>query len=513
MQNNLKNILDVVKQNVLEKEEIVKDLSVDITYLEDAILHIEKNDYKFTYSEDLFKKIVGEKYAFVQFMEALEILSRFNTLEDEQVLKSKKIIEEILSIYKKSLQKFVQDLEEKKHEFEKDYEELKKYQILFINLPQAKMSENELEKLIVYLYKNGISKDDIKNVVFYINVESQKVDTEIKSDTELPQLTSSEVEEIELYINKYNSLSLEQKKTILSASILVQEGYINDLKGLSYVFSDDEILYYASIYLLIDPYSRYKKDKDDMENIQDDRDLKEIVVMEVNDIRSLLEKIHQYEEKINDEELLEEVTENQNLAFFLTTNENPIDDKEESVITYDVRKIESKNDGNVNNDMDRILRLLNNKLIGLPVQELRSLGPKINKNLNNGIHNEYPLFDTFNIYCLKGSYNNPSRITYMTMSVSENNKQELIERYNIKLDSNIYLVLGIFTKKNDDSEYVRITHNRLIHEEKQIKMLMEMLKKDFTDDTRKKVFSMLDDSLGVLSDLNSKYLLKGEMVK
>lgn len=515
MRNDKGSILERLKAKYLEIEERIKNKNVEISLLQDFLLHLNTYDYNYVYSNNLLSAFFMN-YDFVKFKEALEILSRFYDFSAPQVIESKKIVNDAKEICETGITNNYQDLELLNKEYEKEKKLYQKYHIILTNLQNTFLDNDELEQMIAYLYQNGITIEEIRNIVYRIK---EKLSFE-ENHPKLPQLTLEEKEEIESYINQYNHLTDRQKETIFSAQAFIQVKDYDNLSNISYDLSQNEILYYSLIYSIIEKYNRYIEStkEENINSIANDDELLNVVKLELDDIiqfiHNAIEKIKKLEDEIENEEVLdiEDDSQKQNLVIFLNTKESNASGEliEDDVTRFDVDRIDDKSDGSFDNDMTMILRLLNTKLLQMPSVDIRRLGPQFNKPLSNGKHKEYPKFDEYNVYCLKSKVRNPARITYITLPVSANNQIELIERYQMNIGFQLYLVLGIFTKKNNDSEYVRITHNRLAKEKENIDNLIKMLSIDFTDETRKTIFHMIDDGLLTVNNLNDKYLTKGE---
>ena len=145
--------------------------------------------------------------------------------------------------------------------------------------------------------------------------------------------------------------------------------------------------------------------------------------------------------------------------------------------------------------------MINSRFLDLPTQALKQLGHDDNKPIVNYFS---MLFNRFNVWCVKGRVNNPTRIPYFIVPISSKNRKDIQERYHLKDNFSLYMILGLFCKKNDDSEYVRITSTRLQRERDRISDIQSLFEKDFDDLSREEAFRLIDESRTVLNTLKDK---------
>lgn len=528
MPNMYDFVINYMREDIGKIFDLMNSLNVDITDLNEFIYHLIKHDSAYKYPIKVFKEIYSNRFEDIynKYNESIYILDRvfYDELRREPQIKA------MLSFIK-NIGNDVNELINQKNTL---YEELKQEYLYkknmyskYMDIINGNVKSDEdrvvIEDFFAFLRNSILDKNKVNDLINDISrnkiIHIEEIDEETKEDKEkkengktvIPTLEKEVIHIIEKYKNIFESLDEKQKNSIMSAYELIVQGYQDNLENVAYGFNKSEILYYCSIYTLINLYQNYNelfKEKY-LKEASEDKDLFDVLVLSIKDIidniTKNLNKINKFEEEMEkEEEQQDEIKgDNHNIILFL---DDDILDKDghkesESIVNIDIQYMKKIYGGEAYANIKRVLRMLNTRFRSMSNEEFRNLGVDANKPLFN--HSNYDEFDSFNVRLAKGKVNNPVRITYINMPISENNKKELCTMYDLPSDANIYLIVGLFLKKSDDAEYVRMTHNRLFRQHDNILKLQQMFENDFNDITRFKVKKMIDNSYEHLEILNN----------
>ena len=502
--NEIIDYMDSDIGNIFDK---LNDINVEITRLQDFYNSMMEHNSDYDYDLEIFKEIYDEKM-FEKFKEGIYILDRVDV---NKLTREPQVIE-ILSLIDQVKEKLLILINNKINEYEtlkKEYSDKRGSYHTIIDILNNMISDTDAKEHL----KNVKIDDKLNELVnnYLLNRKIIHAKEERKANVVFPKLDSKIVDRIKEYLRRFYNLSITEKNSIISANELILQNDYDNLSNVVYGFNIDEILYYTTIYNLIDEFNEYM-DLQDEKNINDaknDEELEKALNIYLDEnirkINNLLKKLSNIEEKMIEKEESEDVnSDNHNIVIFLDVEENDKFGNKEtiSVVNSDIQYIKNVFGGEADGDIKKIIRMLNTRFIGMNSNEFRKLGRDANKPI---VNHSSKIFDEFNIWCSKGMVNNASRIPYFIVSVSDNNKKELISKYHLNDDACVYLVLGLFAKKNDDSEYVRITGNRLNREYDKVAFIQKLFSQDFDELSRKRAFKLIDKSQDILDSLNEVY--------
>lgn len=473
-----------------------------INSFQDFLDNMVKYNSDYSYNLELFNMIDGSDARYQKLCDTLFILDRVDYDKLHKEPQYKEMVSFINEIEEK-IYEIINSLIQKYNELKDNYANRKKIYEAIIDIINDTSIDANSKKLTDILNSFPID-DDFKNMV--INYLNNRMELKEKSDNihVISKLNSEVVNKVKEYIRIFYKLSITEKNSIISASELVKIGDYDNLMYIVYGFTQDEIIYYVTIYNLLDYFNEY------IDIVNDTNDNGKSLTDIMEKINNCLNKLSNIEALMN-EKTQEENNNNdaRNIVLFLDINEGYDGNiKTTSVIDLDFQNIRDKNDGEIDKDIKNIIRMLNTRFRNMDNIKFRKLGYNANKMI---VNHDSSLFKRFNVWCSKGQVNNPVRIPYSILSVSESNKKEIIAKYNLPDDANIYLVYGVFTKKNDDSEYVRITNSRLQKEYDTINFIIKIFKNDFDELSRVRAFKLIDNSLLKLEELSN--INKEENVK
>ena len=462
MIDDYNKVTEYINDDIRKIYDELNELNDKIGKLQEFLDNMTKYNSDYSYSLDLFELIDGNGDRYEKLCDTLFILDRV----DYEKLRKEPQYQEMESFLKEIEEKIyrvINNLIKKYSELKEDYLARKnKYEqvIEFINDTSVDINnQGVLESLDKFQISN-----ELKDLI--INYLKNRMELKEKTDEFhiISKLDSEVVDKIKDYIRKFYQLSFSDKNSMISASDLIKVRDIDLVNGKG--------------------------------------DGKDSLTEVMEKINAYLRKLANVEKLMHEKEIEEEVPdESHNIVLFLDVNNGRGGNvNSASVVDIDLQTIRDKNDGEEERDIRDIVRMLKNRFINMDNIRFRKLGYNANKAIVN--HNS-SLFKEFNVWCSKGEVNNPVRIPYTILSVSENNKKEIIARYNLPSDTNIYLVYGLFTKKNDDSEYVRITNSRLQKEYDAINFIMKIFKDDFDELSRIRAFKLIDSSLLKMEELSS----------
>ena len=487
-------ITEYINEDIRKIYEELDSLNDKINRLQDFLDNMIKYNSDYSYSLELFELIDGNGDRYDKLCDTLFILDR---VDSEKLVKEPQY---------KEMKFFLKEMEEKIYGVINAL--IKKYSVLKEDYLDRK---NKYEKVIDFINDTSIDinnqesldnlntlqiGDELKDLV--INYLKNRMELKEKTDDIhiISKLDSDVVDKIKDYIRKFYQLSISDKHSMISASELIKVRDYDNLIYVAYGFTQDEIIFYATIYDLLDAFNKY------IDLVNGKGDSKDSLTEVMENINGYLRKLANTEKIIHEKETeLDASDESHNIILFLDVNNGRGGNvNSTSVVDIDLQTIRDKNDGEEGRDIRDIVRMLNNRFKNMDNIRFRKLGYNANKAI---INYNSSLFKEFNVWCSKGEVNNPVRIPYTILSVSESNKKEIIDKYNLPSDANIYLVYGLFTKKNDDSEYVRATNSRLQKEYDAIKFIMKLFKNDFDELSRIRAFKLIDSSLLKMEELSN----------
>ena len=494
MIDDYNKVTEYINEDIKKIYDELNVLNDKIGKLQEFLDNMTKYNSDYQYSLELFELIDGNGDRYEKLCDTLFILDR---VDYEKLGKEPQF---------KEMESFLKEIEEKIYgvinELIKKYSELKEDYLA---------RKNKCEQVIEFINDTSIDinnqgvlesldKFQISNELKDLIINYLKNRMEVKEKTDevhiISKLDSEVVDKIKDYIRKFYQLSITEKKSMISASELEKQGDYDNLIYVAYGFTQAEIIYYVTIYDLLNSFNDY------IDIVNGKSDGKSSLTDVMDKINGYLRKLANVEKLMHEKEIEEDVAdESHNIVLFLDVNEGRTSNvNKTSIVDIDIQNIRNKNDGEESRDIRDIVRMLKNRFINMDNILFRKLGYNANKVI---VNHTSSLFKEFNVWCSKGEVNNPVRIPYTILGVSENNKKEIIARYNLPSDANIYLVYGLFTKKNDDSEYVRITNSRLQKEYDTINFIMKIFKNDFDELSRIRAFKLIDNSLLKMEELSS----------
>ena len=539
MQRNFGIILNYMQDDILVSQDEIKDCNKKIFDMEFLYSLIEERNVDLSNYGDIFSQLY---ISFDKMKESLFILSKYehSSIKDEaQVVSSLRFVNAFLS----KLKNIIVDENRKLDDLKKKYINKKRNYYNYLNIFDSyglrkDITMDDVDPFINYLRLTKIDPaivDEfeiycINNLVvnkekasedssFFHSVEVDKIaDKEDDKTKNIEWLSNDKLEKTQKLIEEFENLSDEEKNVIISAKSIADEGNSEYLKDFSRDFTVNELLYFVEIVQLKSLYDNYcaKSKVEDLE--LEDKDLLLVLkeeIQELNEkINASLQKVEKYSTLINEQNVqLDELLQSNNLLLFLDANEyldECIEPRE--YLKNDIEKINEKVGGEVDKALKMIVRVMNTQLLSMTANELHSLSASQNKRLFEAHNETLPYFKEFNVRVCKGRLHNPARITYLTIPLSENNRKELIEKYYLRPQAYVYLVIGMFVKNNKDDRYTDITHNRIMHEYKNILKLQQIFSVDFTDETRNIAFKLIDESKKMLDNLKKEYLNEGELM-
>lgn len=540
-------ILNYFQNDILKTRELIQDKSIELSKIDEMLTMINsRNIENEKISTEMSKYIKSDIFNLRKFIEALSILNKYeNTVlshlpQVKNSLDYLNNITEFLNNRKESLSKEIE-------KYNISYIDKRSRYFSYLNcfdeyglkkdLPKKTLEDlirfldnSDLDREIVAEFKNicAINYDRFNPIVNNVDdgliMHATKPEIENKEKEEIKEdkeniindelmLTKDEILKIEDFISQYDGLGEHDKKIMESAYFLLKDKNAEYITSLSPNYNANEITCYAYISNLKRKYESYKlKIREYSQDINDEM-LKQVIneelselKEEINDNLSNIEKLVSIIEEEDSMEVLNNSKE-VNLVLFLDINHFDTDGnrKVSSIYDIDTENLYKKDGGKADSEIVQINRLIDNYLVNMTAPSLRTLGKDVNKPLFNLHNNEYPYFDKehFNARVCKGRFNNPARVTYISLPLSENNKKELKEKYNLFDNGNVYLVIGMFSKLSDDDEYASITHARLRDEYVNIKRLERIFSMDFTLETRKQAFALIDNGYELLNNLKN----------
>lgn len=528
MLRNFGIILNYMQNDILIDQDEYKEKNAMLFDLENLYYLVDERNADLEFYQKLFE-VLHVNYD--KLYEAITILNKYekSTLNDEpQIVNSLNLVNTFLNQIAKEIESLQKTLEK----LQQDYLNKKRQYYNYLNIFDGDgfrdgLTIDEVNSFIEFLRTTKIDVKVIDEFERYCinNIGTEKEEDNIidieetLESTDIEFLTEEEKKLIENYIENYNNLSEEEKNVIASAQFLINDNkddYINDL---SKALNKNEIMYYVEILKLKQLYEAYvEKNKFDTSDLEDKelvavlkeetiefREQLNTILANINDYLSLLE--HQDEE-------VEELLQSNNLLLFLDANEYLDEEilETKNYLQEDIDNINNKVGGDTDKVLRQILRVINTQLLSMTANELHGLGASQNKRLIEAYNENFPYFKEFNIRVCKGRVNNPARITYLTIPLSENNRKELVNKYYLNNQAYIYLILGIFNKSNSNTLYTYITHNRIQHEYESILKLQKIFSEDFTNETRGIAYKLIDESKNILDNLEDNYSHKREVV-
>ena len=521
MNMTFKIILNNLKNDLITSQDELLKTNVFLTKLEELVALLRQKD---TNLEKYTQLIESFSVSYSKLIESILIIKNFDNevLKNEiQVINSRKYVNNFLQRLNKSISICREEIKKQQEEYLKRKKGYFKYLNVFdINGIRNDLDSLDVEDFVEYLQTTSISKEVIEDfkTQCYSKIDlNHKIDDGIALDVNIKLLDKETSLDVNNYLNDLENLDTDDIKIVESAASLIENGMQEHLQGLSNKFEANDLEYYVNLLKLKKLYDQYVH-KVQVERLEsNDEILLSVLNAElsdlINEIKIVLEELKTIVEKsIDSEDEYESnslITNNQkNIVLFLDLHTV---DKIKSVVDIDEEYIEKTSGGDFNKDMRYVARVLNERLLSAKAVELRTLGKKYDKPLMNKRGNELPYFDKYNGRTSKGKVHNPGRVTYLTLPVSENNKHELMEKYHLDVDSNIYLVIGLFIKKSADDSYTDITHKRLRDEDKYIEGLEKLFINDFNNQSRQIVDNLINDSQVIVDNLNQKYLKSKEV--
>lgn len=494
MIDDYNKVTEYINEDIRKIYDELNGLNDKIEKLQEFLDNMTKHNSDYPYSLELFELIDGNGDRYEKLCDTLFILDR---VDYEKLVKEPqyKEMESFLKEIEEKIYGVIDRLIKKYSELKEDYLNRKnKYEQVIDFINDTSIDINNQASLD-NLNKFQIS-DELKELV--INYLKKRLELKEKTDEFhiISKLDSEVVDKIKDYIRKFYQLSFSDKNSMISASDLIKVRDYDNLIYVAHGFTQHEIIFYATIYDLLDAFNKY------IDLVNGKGDGKDSLTEVMEKINAYLRKLANTEKLMHEKEIEEEVPdESHNIVLFLDVNNGRGGNvNSASVVDIDLQTIRDKNDGEEERDIRDIVRMLNNRFKNMDNIRFRKLGYNANKAIVN--HNS-SLFKEFNVWCSKGEVNNPVRIPYTILSVSESNKKEIIAKYNLPSDASIYLVYGLFTKKNDDSEYVRVTNNRLQKEYDAINFIMKIFQNDFDELSRIRAFKLIDSSLLKMEELSN----------
>lgn len=520
-------IIDYLRREIRVYYNRIRDINNVLSDTSNFFKALVNHDSNYTYDENIFKLFDDSKEDYDKLVKGIYILDHV----DYEKLNGEKRIQDILKLINR-IKAFIYLFTSKK---EKEYGKLKNEYLLkrnayscYIELLMGnpiyqddEVIKNDFLKFLESLKINDSIKEEVreqllnpkKYVIQKENIieEQEKEEREKKAKRDnLSTLSLEEIDEINELIKQYNELDEKEKNSIISAygMILSHEPVY---ENVVYGFTKHEIEYLCQIYCLSNLYKSYNDlyKEENLRNSLDDEDLYEVLKTSLDEtilsIQKKVQEIKDISQEMNNEEVSEVENDNHNMVIFLNTNERNNQGVMErvSILDVDESTIEKNFGGEKEGLIRQIVKMLQNRFISMPNASLKKMGHLANKPL---VDYGSDLFTEFNVYSSRGRGHNPTRIAYTTLSVSEKNKKEIVARYNLPPDTNIYLILGVFIKKSNDTEYVKTVHSRLVKEYDNIKIINMLFEKDFDDITRQRAFQLLDNSNMKLDELNQSYM-------
>lgn len=362
-------------------------------------------------------------------------------------------------------------------------------------------------------------KDDILSIFKYIlKLFKENFISKQEFLVNLPLIKNKE--EIEEYINEYNNLPDVYKNKLLSAKSIIQEFGQDALKTSNLDISNDEILYYSKIEELKKLYDLYQERI--YEDIANDRSFAEVIVLEVNDLKTnilkLLGDIQELEEKFENLSGVE-IEDNlqsdsyENLLLFLPNQGNSIHD----TLIWQIEAMKKNYRDNHKEFLEQGFAVIEEKLLKFPFNKLKNIstmGGKRGKSKNkNGIlenDGNKPKLDEYNVFRYKHKIGTGCRVIYMIIHLSDNNKLQLSNYYNLDSLNDICLVLNLDASIKDEKSYVKRAHDIVVQDETYIKHIIELFKNDFTKESFDEAISLIDESMAEFSTLKDTYYKKEE---
>ena len=540
MKNNIFDVvMNYISADISKIYDKLKTINLEISNIQEFLDSFLNHDSQYSFSEDIYDTLKMES-SYDKFIESINILDRvdYNKLQNEPQIRE---ILDYFSNVERNLYRVIDDKVKVYNDLKKEYLMKKNTYSQYIRLMSGQVDslENEdikndffdflcnssldikyVDYLINYLSNRKIinSTNGLENDVVPKKEDKNDVKEMIKEarknehKTPLPTLSLDLIDQIETYKEEFNSLNEKEQNSIISAVSLMMDGNEKYLENIAYGFTKNEILYYSSIFTLLNLYKSYndyfnEKNLKEASNDEESYEMLSIYLEEiVDDITQRLKQITRREEDVMEEKTTDEIDSN-NLVIFL--NDEVVDKNgqihESSVWNIDIDYIKKKAGGEADKTIKYIISLVNSRFRKMSSNKFRCLGPRLNKPITNLYNSHYNEFDDFKVRVAKWGYNNPARISYITISVSENNRKILSEKYNLPNDANVYLILGVFMKKNDDSEYVRITHNRLVRNHENVMKLEKIFERDFDDLTGLKAKKIIDKGLSIVEELSETY--------
>ena len=356
----------------------------------------------------------------------------------------------------------------------------------------------EIFKYMIYLFDTKyISKKDYKESI--------------------PVFSSNEIVEIEKLILEFTNLKESQKNTLFNNEELYRTIDRKEYEELNLELTYEQFSYYLTIKRLLDYYEEYNNMLSI--DIGNDKENGESTIRKINSIKkSIMElllsikemKSLYFKDNFVEETPIEEVQTSHNYVNLPILFPSRI--KSVSECSNDIIEELRKNYGERSDlFLTQNIEDLTEFILQYPFGEIKKRAKKGNRShsFNSILENKNgycPLFKDYTVFKYKHDVATASRLSYMMLHISDNNKIRLQQEFNMINLENICLVLNFDASVLGDKEYVTRTHSLLKRDIEYINHIIELFKYDFkTEEDYQEAVNIINESIKEINALKDNY--------
>lgn len=549
--NNLKEQINSILMKIDEKIQIIDSNQRQIELFKEVLMLLDNNNQNSLFTDEEIAKIFNvikilpfdilKKYDLIYTITNKNVENKvLSKIDDdpEDLIQSHieeniEQINELLNLHNESDDKFIVEETEKNNnedEFTKEsndpifakvqeivnrlskYYEIQQFNEItnetsILERKQIYSCNNEISKYnwpliymdlcsyLIPMYNNGENKEQIKEIFEFI------IDKYTNYESICADLEDEEIVKIENYVTKIIKVDREKiERLYINLNQLLDAKLecdnICQILGENLGYTNEEIIFYYTIFKLSDDYKTYKEYRaQEIENrfspflvlwIEELENLK-VSIRDNLEKLSILYDIIESSKSFNDDQKEIEVrsleaNELNNLMIFMPNEKGEVD----FINIVDSIMLQGNNQITLRNVLNVILskHFLINNYIGIPKNKYTGYFPLKPNDDNRNLR----LFDMFR------SRKGDIRCVYLTVHMSEYNRK-ILQNYYSNFNGVLFLVTNIFYKASDSTEYVKVTNKYIGRNVKEIKGIINLFESDFkTQEDINRALAFIDES-------------------